>query len=164
MFKDLRKRTGESPRLFVNSDVVRRRALIYLAMASTAIVLSSRFSGFFVDLSMVILVMGFPTALICLAVTKNGKLGPLKVPLAVLTVVLESCGIAMFLLRGRVALEPFFGGFPVAAAFQLYGLWLGPLLLVGLAYGLTFEHWELRDSDLRRFEDRRCGSGEDAEK
>ena len=65
--------------------------------------------------------------------------------------------------RGQVLQGPWFGGFPVAAAIQVYGLWLGPLLLVTLAYGLTFDLWELREKDLRRFDARRRSNGGDTE-
>lgn len=113
------------------------------------------FEGFVPELSFVLLVMAFPAALIALAVARDGKLGPLCLPLLALTLMLEVCGIAMLLLRGQILEAPWFGGFPVAAAIQIYGLWLGPLLLVALAYGLTFDHWELREEDLRRFDARR---------
>lgn len=107
--------------------------------------------------------MAFPAALITLAVARDG-LGPLKAPLAALTIVLEVCGIAMLLLQGQVLQGPWFGGFPVAAAIQVYGLWLGPLLLVALAYGLTFDRWELPEEDLRRFDARRRANGGDTER
>ncbi len=123
----------------------------------------SWFPGFVAELCFVLLVMAFPAALIALAVTRNGKLGPLWVPLVALTLILEGCGVAMLLLRGHVLEGPWFGGFPVGTAVQIYGLWLGPLLLVALAYGWTFSRWELREEDLRRFDARRNRSKGDAE-
>jgi hypothetical protein len=56
----------------------------------------------------------------------------------------------MLLLRGRVLDGPWFGGLPLAAAIQLYGVWLAPLLLVALVYALTFDRFALRQEDLDR--------------
>ncbi len=119
----------------------------------------SWFSGFVAEVSFVLLVMAFPAALIALAVARNGKVGPLRLPLVALTLILEVCGVAILLLRGQILEAPWFWGFPVAAAIQIYGLWLGPLLLVAIAYGLTFDRWELREEDLRRFNARRDRNG-----
>lgn len=143
--------------------MARRFALLFLGLASPAVLVCSWFPGFVAELLFVLLVMAFPAALIALAVARNGRLGPLKVPLVVLTVVLEGCGVAMLLLRGQVLQCPWFGGLPMAAAVLVYGLWLAPLLLVALAYGWTFDFWELREEDLRRFDDRRSRHGGDAE-
>ncbi len=143
--------------------MARRSALLFLGLASPAVVVCSWFSGFAAELCFILLVMAFPAALITLAVARDG-LGPLKAPLAALTIVLEVCGIAMLLLQGQVLQGPWFGGFPAAAAIQVYGLWLGPLLLVALAYGLTFDRWELPEEDLRRFDARRRANGGDTER
>ncbi len=143
--------------------MARRTALLFLGLASPAMLVCSWFSGFAAELCFVLLMMAFPAALIALAVARNGKLGPLWIPLAALTLILEVCGVAMLLLRGQVLQGPWLGGFPVAAAIQVYGLWLGPLLLVALAYGLTFDRWELPEEDLRRFDARRAAKGGDTE-
>jgi len=144
--------------------MARRSALLFLGLASPAMLVCSWFEGFAAELSFVVLVMGFPAALIALAVARNGELGPLRIPLMALTLMLEVCGVAMLLLRGQVLEGPWFGGFPAGAAVQIYGLWLGPLLLVALAYGLTFKRWELREEDLRRFDARRNRSDGDTER
>ncbi len=64
--------------------------------------------------------------------------------------------IAMLVLRGSVLTAPWFGGLPLAAAVQFYGLFLLPLGLVAFAYAWTFERFSLRQEDLdelrRRFE------------
>jgi len=93
---------------------------------------------------------------------RKGRLGPLMIPV-VLTLVLEVCGVAMLMLRGRVLESVWFGAFPLPAAIQVYGLWLGLLLLVSLAYGLTFDRWELSDEDLGRYEARRAAVSWDDE-
>jgi len=134
--------------------MVRRLALIFLGLASPGVLVCSYFSGFVAQLSVVFLVMAFPIALMIIAVARNGRLGPLAVPLAVFGLILEILGIAILMLRGQVVEAPWFGAFPLAAALQIYGLWLGLMLLVGLTYGLTFDRWELPEEDLRRFEAR----------
>lgn len=135
--------------------MARRFALLFLSLASPVMLVCGWCEGFAAELCFVLLVMAFPPALIVLAVARNGKIGPLLVPLAVLTLILVAGGVAMLLLQGKVIEGPWFGGFPGGMAIQIYGLWLGPLLLVALAYGWAFDRWELRDEDLRRY-NRRC--------
>jgi len=134
--------------------MVRRSALVFLGLASPALLICSCFPGTSAEYFFLILVMGFPVALMIIAVARNGRLGPLTVPLAAIGLILEVLGIAILMLRGQVVEAPWFGAFPLAAALQIYGLWLGLMLLVGLAYGLTFDRWELTEEDLRRFEAR----------
>ena len=143
--------------------MAQRNALLFLGLASPAVLVCSWFSGFAAELCFILLVMAFPVALIVLAVARNGRVDPLRGPLMALTIVLEVCGVAMILLRGQVANAPWFGGFPIAASIQIYGLWLGPLLLVGLAYGWTFDRWILTEEDIRRFNDRRESNRSDAD-
>ena len=97
-----------------------------------------------------VLVMGYPVALIAVAVGRRGRLGPLAIPLMVLLLFLEACTVGMLLLRGHVLDGPWFGGLPLAAAIQLYGVFLTPLLLVALTYALTFDRFEMKDEDLDR--------------
>jgi hypothetical protein len=58
----------------------------------------------------------------------------------------------MLVFRDRVLDGPWFGGLPPAAAIQLYGLFLTPLLVVGLTYALTFDRFEMRQKDLDRLD------------
>ena len=67
-----------------------------------------------------------------------------------LLVILEGSGLLMLIFRHRVLDGPWFGGLPLSAAVQLYLLFLGPLLLVALAYALTFERFGIRERDLER--------------
>ncbi|MCH8961747.1 MAG: hypothetical protein IH820_10625 [Bacteroidetes bacterium] len=46
----------------------------------------------------------------------------------------------------------FFGGFPAPTAWMIYGMWLFPLVFVGL-YMALFDRWVLTDQDLARFDD-----------
>ena len=56
----------------------------------------------------------------------------------------------MFLLRGKVLEAAWFGGLPLAAALEIYAMWLLPLVPVALAYAFTFESFHLTEADLRR--------------
>jgi hypothetical protein len=132
--------------------VARRLSLLFLAVASPLVVLTFFLPGPVAEYLFTTLVMAYPVALIALAVARRGRLGPLAVPLVSLLVILEACGLGMLVLRGRVADGPWIGGLPAAAAVQLYGLGLVPLLLVTLVYALTFDRYELRAEDLERLE------------
>lgn len=132
--------------------MARRIAILYLSFASPVILLSFCLRHVFAEYLFTVLVMAFPIALIVMAVSGKERLGPLAVPLVGLFVILEASGLTMLVLRGRVLENPWIGGLPAAAAVQLYGLWLAPLLLVAFAYALTFDRFELRKEDLDRLE------------
>jgi len=137
--------------------VVRRIALLYLALASPLILASTFIPWPFAEALFTVLVMGYPVALIAMAVARQGRLGPLGLPLLALLIFLEACAVGMLLLRGRVLDGPWLGGLPLAAAIQLYGVWLAPLLLVALVYALTFDRFALRQQDLDRLRRRLHG-------
>jgi hypothetical protein len=130
--------------------MARRIALLFLALASPLVLLSFLLPGSFSEALFAVLVMGYPVALIALAVARQGRIGVLGAPLLCFLVLLEGCVVAMLLLRGRVVDGPWVGGLPLAAAVQLYGLWLAPLFLVALIYALSFDRYELREKDLER--------------
>ena len=67
--------------------------------------------------------------------------------------------LALFALRGRVEELTWIAGLPLAAVVQLAGLWLVPLLLVSLAYALTFDRFGLSAEDLDRV--RHAGRSDD---
>ena len=132
--------------------MVRRIALLFLSLASPLILILNFMPWPVAETLFAMLVMGYPVALIAMAVARQGRLGPLGLPLLGLLVLLEACAVGMLVLRGRVLDGPWLGGLPLAAAIQLYGVWLAPLLLVALAYALTFDRFELRQEDLDRLE------------
>ncbi len=47
---------------------------------------------------------------------------------------------------------PFFGGFPLPTAWMIYGMWLFPLVFVGL-YMALFDRWVLTEDDQARFQE-----------
>lgn len=97
-----------------------------------------------------VLAAGFPVALAIIGASRRGRLGPLGVPLLLLLFILEGCVVGMLALGGRLDELPWVGGLPLAAAVQLYGMWLLPLPLVALAYALTFDSFTLTEDDLKR--------------
>ncbi len=145
--------------------MARRASLAFLALSSPAILLTFVAGTVAGEVVFALLAAAFPVALIALGAQRRdsshlspsgGTLGPLLWPLVALVVVLEGCVIAMLVLRGSVLTAPWFGGLPLAAAVQFYGLFLLPLGLVAFAYAWTFERFSLRQEDLdelrRRFE------------
>lgn len=132
--------------------MARRIALLFLALASPLVLVLFLMSWPVAEVLFALLVMAYPVALIVVAVTREGRLGVVGFPLIGLLLFLEACAVGMLLLRGRVLDGAWFGGLPLSAAVQLYGLWLVPLLLVALAYGLTFDRFELRQEDLDRLD------------
>ena len=132
--------------------MARRIALLFLAVASPLILVLFLLPGSTAETIFALLVMGHPVALIVVAVARRGGLGLLGLPLLVLLLFLEACAVGMLLFRGQVLDGPWFGGLPAAAAIQLYGVWLVPLLLVALVYALTFDRFEMRKEDLDRYE------------
>jgi hypothetical protein len=138
----------------VTEDAMARRiALLFLAIASPLLLALFLMPWPWAETLFSLLVMAYPVALIVVAVARKGRLGLVGLPLIGLLLFLEACALGMLVLRGRVLDGPWFGGLPLAAAIQLYGLWLVPLLLVALAYGLTFDRFELRQEDLDRLDE-----------
>ncbi|MEE4271756.1 MAG: hypothetical protein V2I67_08780 [Thermoanaerobaculales bacterium] len=133
--------------------MARRISLVFLAVASPVMLALFFMPWGWAQSAFALLVMGYPVALIAVAVGRRGGLGPLAIPLLILLLFLEACTVGMLLLRGRVLDGPWFGGLPLAAAIQLYGVFLTPLLLVALTYALTFDRFEMRHEDLDRLAD-----------
>ncbi len=130
--------------------MAKKTALLFLAIFSPVILLTFLFSHPAAQVFFAIPATAFPVALIAIGASKQGQLGPLRLPLFALLTLQEGCVVAMILLRGKVIEAPWIGGLPLAAAIQLYAAWLMPLALVALAYGLTFDNFSLKEEDLAR--------------
>jgi hypothetical protein len=130
--------------------VARRLALLFLGIASPVLLILFTVPVPGAETAFTVLVMGYPVALIVLAVARYGGLGALRLPLLALLVLLITCGVTLLILRGHAATAPWIGGLPLAAAVQLYGLWLAPLAVVVLAHALTFDRYGLSENDLDR--------------
>lgn len=94
----------------------------------------------------------FPVALIALGASRGGRLGPLRVPLLLLGLVLAGIFIALLALpRGG----PDVGPLPLGTALMLFILVPVPFILLTWAYAASFDRWFLRQDDLDRL--RRIG-------
>ena len=97
----------------------------------------------------------FPVALIGLGAAREGRLGPLKIPLLLLALVLAGVLATLLLLPDG---GPDAGPLPLGTALMLFVLVPVPFVLVSWAYAATFDRWFLRDEDLERI--RRLGKRE----
>lgn len=140
--------------------------LLGLQFTSLGLLASMAFPGPVAGIAFVLLATAFPVLLMGLGALRSGSrtrgLGSLAVVLALLFVVLEGSMVTLLILRGRVLEVPWALGLPTAALVQVAGLCLIPLLLVGLAYGLTFPRRGLSAEDLASLR-RRFGSGPEEE-
>ncbi len=128
--------------------MAKRFSLGFLTVASLAILVI-----FFVELRALswlfaVLVMGFPIALVTMAVSRDGRLGRLRVPLVVLFVMLQ-CGVIGVLAFDGSSVTGFFG-LPLSLHFLLLSIWLGPLVVTTLTYAVTFSELGIDDELLGR--------------
>lgn len=85
------------------------------------------------------------------AMRRDRGLGRLVVPFIVMTLLLGGGLAAVFLLPGDLgAAEPLLLGLPRRAAIVLYVIGLLPILVLPVAYALTFADQTLRPEDLER--------------
>lgn len=90
-------------------------------------------------------------AMMILGAARNGRIGRLAVPFGFVFAVLVVCfGIALALPATNPVEPTLWFGLPPRAAVILYGIGILPLLVVPLAYALTFEEQTLRPEDLER--------------
>lgn len=85
---------------------------------------------------------------------KQGRLGPLKIPLLVGGIVYAAIFTAMFYTYQGYMLEPshaMFLSLPIPTAWMIYGVWPIPLVFM-LLYMFTFDSWTFRDEDMKRFQ------------
>ncbi len=130
--------------------MAKRFSLGFLTVASLAILVI-----FFVELRALwwlfaVLAMGFPIALVTMAVSRDGRLGRLRVPLVVLFVMLQ-CGVIGVLAFSGSGVNGFYG-LPISLHFLLLLIWLGPLCVTTLTYAATFSELGIDDELLARLE------------
>ena len=86
-----------------------------------------------------------------LGAARGGRLGKLKLPFAFVFVVLVGgFGAVLWLPPADPADPTLWLGLPPRAAVVLYGIGLLPLLVVPVAYALTFDEMTLSEADLLR--------------
>ncbi len=123
-------------------------ALGFLTLASAACCLCFLLDHPGTQVLFALLASLFPVALMVVGASRKGRtgrLGPVFLTLALL--LLGGVG-GMLAVRGQVEELPWVGGLPLAAAFLIYAVFLGPLFLISLAYGLTFERESLQEEEL----------------
>ena len=102
--------------------------------------------------------LGFPIALMALGVRRNGRLGPLAIPLSALLLILEVGLVLLLNLEGRSGSLPWILGLPVGMAVQIYLMTLVPLAITTAFYAQTFETFTLTSADLERVRSASIGS------
>jgi hypothetical protein len=102
-----------------------------------------------------ILQIAFFVTLVVYGGQKNGRLGPLKVPILVGGLLYAATFTAMVYAYQGYMLEQthaMFLSLPVPTAWMIYGVWPVPLVFMFL-YMFTFDAWIFREEDLTRFEE-----------
>ncbi len=101
-----------------------------------------------------LLAMGIAVALpatMVLGAERNGRIGKLAIPFAfVFLVIAGGFGLALALPASEGPGASLWFGLPVRAAIILYGIGLLPVLIVPVAYALTFDEMTLSEDDLER--------------
>ena len=139
-------------------DATRRiaRYLLVVSLGGIAIAYAAAFlpSGT-PDWAPWLLAMGIPIsigAIMILGATRGRRgIGPLKVPFAFVVVTLAvGFGAALFLPASESAGSTLWLGLPARAAIVIYGIGLLPIILLPVAYALTFESQTLTAEDLKQ--------------
>jgi hypothetical protein len=131
--------------------MIHRPALALLALAALASLLGSCWG------SPWLAALGgaaFPVALIGLGAARGGRLGPLRLPLLLLGLVLMGILAALLLLPHG---GPDAGPLPLGTALMLFVLVPVPFVLVSWAFAAFFDRWFLREEDLERIRRMRRG-------
>ena len=130
--------------------MAQRLALVFLAAAALLILVLSVLGGELAAVGFAALAMAYPFALMALGAGRDGRLGGAALPIAVLLVMIELSLVFMLVFRGRVVDGPWVAGLPLAAAFQIYGMFLLPLAVTALGFALTFRRFGVDEKDLER--------------
>lgn len=140
------------------ADVTRRVALIALFIAIVAIAVG--YAAAFIKAGTPswapwLLAVGIPVALgaimILGAARGTAGVGPLKVPFAFVVLVLViGFGAALALPATEGPLSKLWLGLPARAAIVIYGVGLLPIIVLPVAYALTFETQTLTAEDVER--------------
>lgn len=102
-------------------------------------------------------------AIMALGAVRHGRLGRLWLPFAFVFVVLAGGFCLILALPPVDPLDPaLWLGLPPRAAVVLYGIGLLPMLVVPIAYALTFDEMTLTEHDLERVRSAMAGRGEGA--
>jgi hypothetical protein len=117
-----------------------RLALVLLTLAALASLTGSPWLAAFGGAA-------FPVALIALGASRGGKLGPLRIPLLIVGIVLFGVLAALLLLPNG---GPDAGPLPLGTVLLLFVLVPVPFLILTWVYVTRFDSWFLREEDLER--------------
>lgn len=136
-----------------------RRVARYLLVASLGAIAIAYAAAFLPsgapDWAPWLLAMGIPISIgsiMILGATRGRRgIGPLKVPFIFVVVTLAvGFGAALFLPASENAGSTLWLGLPARAAIVIYGIGLFPIILLPVAYALTFESQTLTAEDLEQ--------------
>ncbi len=125
--------------------------MIVLGLASAVLAICGLFPGRLTSMAFVGIVMAYPSVLVAVCGDRLGFRGPLRFPLLVLGLVLEFSGFLVLFLHPRVG--NFSRNPSLGVVIVIVGMWLVPLLLVGLAHALTFDRTMWTAADRRRYDE-----------
>jgi len=98
--------------------------------------------------------LGMPAALVAIMVlgaARGGRVGRLAIPFAFSGVVLAAgFALALALPADERAASPLYGGLPLRAAIVIYGIGIFPIVVLPIAYALTFHEQTLNAADIER--------------
>jgi hypothetical protein len=130
--------------------MAQRRALAFLAAAALLILACCFLGGEIAAIAFAVLAMAYPFALMALGAMRKGRLGGPALPILLLLLLIELSLVFMLVFRGRVLDGPWVAGLPLAAAFQIYGIFLLPLAVSALGFAQTFRRFGVDEKDLAR--------------
>jgi len=133
--------------------LVKKLAVGYLSVASFAILIIFFIDARALSWPFAVLVMGFPIALVTMAVSRDGGMGRLRFPLVALFAMLQSGVVGVLAFDGS-GITGFYG-LPLSLHFLLLLIWLGPLGVTTLMYAATFSELGIDDALLARLEQMR---------
>lgn len=149
---------GAAPQPAVGEDPTRGTALIVLFIAITAIAVG--YAAAFVPggtppWASWLLVLGIPVALGAIMVVGAARgrrgIGQLRIPLAfVVAVLVMGFGAALALPSTEGPVSNLWLGLPTRAAIVIYGVGFLPIIVLPIAYALTFETQTLSAEDVER--------------
>lgn len=151
----------DEPPVTERPDVTRKAARTVLVLAVTSIAtgyVSAFAPGGTPAWGPWLLAVGIPAALgaiMTLGATRGDKgLGPLKLPFLFVFVVLTAgFGLALGLPANESVGAHLLLGLPVRAAIVIYGIGLLPIVVLPVAYALTFDTQTLSESDIQQVRD-----------
>ena len=97
-----------------------------------------------------VLVMGFPIALVTLAVSRDGAVGRLWIPLVALFASLQTGVLGVLVYTGSVGSGPL--DLPPSLVFLLAFVWLAPLVITTVSYAVLFGELGIDDELLARLD------------